>query len=104
MHTSIHTCIYTCTCMYVMHIQFLTGLLPNEKSRLQITDPRNQKVTIIDVSNIISVQPIVGSKVITILLPHNNELKFKAESDQLLISWVAALKVAIGKGAYFYST
>ena len=80
----------------------LKGLLPNEKSRLQITDPRTQKITTIDVSNIISVQPIIENKVITILLPHNTELKFKAENDQLLISWVAALKVAIGKGVYFY--
>ena len=91
---------HTYVCSNITYTLFLEGLLPNEKSRLQITDPRILKTTTIDVSNIISVQPIIESRVITILLPNNTELKFKASSDQLLVSWVAALKVAIGKGMY----
>ena len=90
-----HTYVYR----YIISTLLLKGLLPNEKSRLQITDPRTQKTTTIDVSNIISVQPIIESRVITILLPNNAEIKFKADSNQLLVSWVAALKVAIGKGS-----
>ena len=75
-------------------------MLPNEKSRLQITNPKSLKVTTIDISNIISVQPIVENRVITILLPNSAELNFRADNDQLLATWVAALKVAIGKGTY----
>ena len=77
-------------------------MLPNEKSHLQITNPKTRKVTTIDVSNIISIQPIFKNRVITILLPNSAELNFKADNDQLLVAWVAALKVAIGKGIHMY--
>lgn len=85
---------------YVAYVHAFKGSPAGEKSRLQITDPKTQKVTVIDVSNIISVEPIIDLNIITVVLPNNAELKFKADSDNLFISWVATLKVAIGKGTY----
>ena len=89
--------------IHVLSVFIYVGVLPNEKSRLQIVNPKVFKVNTIDVSNIISVQPIMENRIITILLPNNTELKFRADSEQLLMAWVCALKVAIGKGKVFMS-
>ena len=65
---------------------------------LQICNPRKNKVATIDVSNIVCVHPNVEDRTITIVLPDNSEIVFKAESHQLLVLWIAALKVAMSKG------
>jgi len=67
---------------------------------LQISNTKKNKVITIDVSNIVSVQPLVEDRTFTIVLPDDNELVLKAENHQLLVLWTAILKVAISKGLF----
>ena len=69
---------------------------------LQIVNPRRNKVASIDVSNIVYVHPNVEDRTITIVLPDDSEIVFKAVSHQLLVLWIAALKVAMSKGTYVH--
>jgi len=73
-----------------------------EKYILQVHNNRNSKTITIDASNIISVESFDGDLLITLVLPNNREMSFKAESLQLLVQWVSSLKVAIGKGGCKY--
>ena len=77
---------------------FFQDLLPQEKSTLQIFNPKKNKVATVDVSNIVYVHPNIEDRTITIVLPDYSEIVFKAERHQLLILWIAALKVAMSKG------
>ena len=56
----------------------------------------------IDISNIVYIQPNIEETTITIALPDNSELAFRAKNHQLLVLWTAALKVAMSKGMYMY--
>ena len=67
---------------------------------LQITHPRKKKVTTINVSNIVHVQPYVERRRMRIVLLDNSEMVFKAESHQLLVLWIAALKVSMSNGMH----
>ena len=69
---------------------------------LQITHPRKNKVTTINVSNFVHVQPNIEGRTMRIVFPDNGEMVFKAESHQLLVLWIAALKVSMSKGINTY--
>ena len=92
---TLYTYIYVRT--YIFYSQ---GPFPQEKSMLQISNTKKNKVITIDVSNIVSVQPLVEDRTFTIVLPDDNELVLKAENHQLLVLWTAILKVAISKGLF----
>ena len=56
-----------------------------EKYILQVRNNRNSKTVTIDASNIISIESFDRDLLITLVLPNNKEMSFKAESLQLLI-------------------
>ena len=70
---------------------------------LQITHPRKKKVTTINVSNFVHIQPNIEGRTMRIVLPDNSEMIFKAENHQLLVLWIAALKVSMSKGIATYN-
>ena len=69
---------------------------------LQIFNPKRNKLATIDISNIVYVYPNVEDRTITIVLPDYSEIVFKAERHQLLVLWIAAIKVAMSKGIANY--
>ena len=71
---------------------------------LQITHPRKKKVTTINVSNFVHIQPNIEGRTMRIVLPDNSEMIFKAENHQLLVLWIAALKVSMSKGILHITT
>jgi len=77
------------------------GQVGTEKYILQIHNNKNSKTVIIDASNIMSVESLDKELLITIILPNNKEMNFRAESPQLFTHWLSSLKVAIGKGKLF---
>lgn len=91
-------------CVQLLHVQctqFYVGSSPLEKSMLQISNPnKKNKVTTVDVSNIVMIKPDVEQRTITIVLPDDSELILRAESYRLLVLWIAVLKVSMSKGTY----
>ena len=65
---------------------------------MQISNPQKSKVTTINIGNFVYIQPNIEGRTISIVLPDNSEVVFKAECHQLLVLWIAALKVAMAKG------
>ena len=74
--------------------------LTREKSTLQIHNLKKHKLATIDVSNFVYVHPNIEEMTITIVLPDDSEIVFKIGSHQLLVLWMAALKVSMSKGIY----
>ena len=65
---------------------------------LQISNPKNNKVTSINVSNFVHIRPNIERRTMSIVLPDDSEIVFKAECHQLLVLWIASIKVAMSKG------
>ena len=65
---------------------------------LQISNPKRNKVTLINVSNFVHIQPNIERRTMSIVLPDDSEIVFKAECHQLLVLWIASIKVAMSKG------
>ena len=74
----------------------------NPGAILQIYDHKMKKMSTIDISNIGNILYNIEDRTIAIniVLPGDSEILFKAKSHQLLVSWIATLRVAMSKGTY----
>ena len=81
-----------------MYYTWCIGQAGTEKYILQVS--KGSKTITIAASNIISIESFDEELLMTLILPNNKEMNFKADSLQKLIQWVSSLKVAIGKGKY----